>query len=157
MSTTHRIPAGIYSARGIAGSEQYGTTSNGNDQIVVDLTLLADADGREVGEQVSVFLVFSDKAAPFSIERLRALGWTGTDLSQLDGIDRQEVQVQVKYEEYRGEQKMKVEILTGGGRVALKNQLDASGKKAFAAKFADLAKATAGPATAKASGSGPMF
>lgn len=143
---THRIAAGTYRGRGIAGSEQYGTTSNGNDQIVVDLALI------DIGEQVSTFLVFSEKAAPYSVERLRALGWKGTDLSQLSGIDSQEVEVEVRYEQYQGDEKMKVEIRTGGGRVALKNTLDDKGKKAFAAKFAGLVKAVpaaAGAAAAK--------
>ena len=63
-----RIQAGTYVGRGIAGSEQYGTTSNGNDQIVVNLMLT------DIGEEVSTFLVFSEKAAPYSIERLRTMG-----------------------------------------------------------------------------------
>lgn len=130
-----RIQAGTYRARAIAGSEQYGTTSNGNDQIVVLLDL------PDIGEQVSTFLVFSEKAAPYSIERLRALGWGGADLSDLAGLGEAEVEVSVAYETYQGEEKMKVQVLTGGG-VTLKNKLDDRGKRAFAAKYADLAKAT---------------
>jgi hypothetical protein len=133
--SAHRIDAGVHRGRGIAGTEQYGTTSNGNDQIVVDLDLF------DIGEKVSTFLVFSDAAAPYSMERLRALGWAGTDLTNLTGIDKSEVQVEVKYEMYQGEEKMKVQILTGGG-VVLKNKLDDKGKKAFAARYANLAKST---------------
>lgn len=132
-----RIEPGIYKARAVAGSEQYGETSNGNDQIVLNLTLL------ESGDTVSTFLVFSDKAAPYSIDRLRKCGWSGADLAKLDGIDANEVDVEVKYEEYKGEMKMKVQIITGG-TVTLEKQFDAKGKKAFAAKHAALAKATLG-------------
>jgi hypothetical protein len=135
---SNRIAAGTYRAQAIAGSEQYGTTSNGNDQIVIDLDLL------DVGERVSTFLVFSDKAAQYSIDRLRAAGWKGDDLSKLDGLGSVECEVEVKYEEYQGEQKMKVQIRTGGA-VKLKDQLDDKGKKAFAAKYKDLAKSVAAP------------
>lgn len=146
---SNRIEAGNYRGKAIAGSEQYGTTSNGNDQIVIDLDLL------DVGERVSTFLVFSEKAAPYSMKRLRACGWEGTDLSNLSGIDKNEVDVEVKYEEYQGEMKMKVQIVTGGS-VVLENQFDEKGKKAFAAKFANLAKATT-PKTPPAAAGGPKF
>lgn len=132
---THRIEAGIYRARALSGSAQTGHTSNGNEQIVLTLDLL------DIGEQVSAFIVFTDKSAPYSMERLRALGWKGTDLTNLDGIDSNEVNVEVKYEMYQGTEKMKVEIRTGGG-VVLKDKMDDKGKRAFAAKYAALAKAT---------------
>jgi hypothetical protein len=138
----HRIEAGTYRARAIKGSEQYGQTSNGNDQIVIDLDLL------DLGEKISTFLVFTDKAAQWSLDRLRACGWTGDDLSNLDGIDANEVEVEVAYEMYKGEEKMKVQIRTSGGAVKLKDQLDDKGKKAFAAKYRDLAKSVTAKAPA---------
>ncbi len=136
---SNRIAAGTYRGRAIKGSEQYGQTSNGNDQIVIDLDLF------ELGEKVSTFLVFTDKAAQYSLDRLRACGWTGDDLSNLSGIDANEVDVSVKYEMWEGQERMKVQILTGGGAVKLKDQLDDKGKKAFAAKYRDLAKTVAAP------------
>jgi hypothetical protein len=132
-----KIPAGTYRAKGIAGSEQYGVTSNGNDQVVLDLELF------DIGEMVSTFLVFTDAAAQYSIDRLRALGWSGADLSNLSGIDQNEVEVRVKYDVYKGEEKMKVEILTGGSRVKLQDQMDDRAKKAFAAKFSSYTRGSA--------------
>lgn len=133
--SNQRIPEGNYRGKGIAGSEQYGETSNKNDQIVIELELL------DLGEKVSTFLVFSDKAAPYALQRLRALGWTGDNLADLSGIDANEVDVRVFYEEYQGKTTMKVDIVTAGG-VVLASQLDDKGKKAFAAKYANLAKTT---------------
>lgn len=138
-----KIAAGTYRGRGIAGSEQYGSTSNGNDQIVIDLDL------PDIGEQVSTFLVFSDKAAPYAIQRLRALGWQGSDLSNLDGIDANEVDVEIRYEMYKGEEKMKVEIRTGGGRVQLQNTYDEKSKRGFAAKYAKLCAGAPAPTNAR--------
>lgn len=128
------IEAGQYKGRAIAGSEQYGKTTNGNDQIVLEL----DLGG---GTSVSTFLYFTDAAAQYAIKRLRACGWTGDDLSNLVGIDANEVDVSVKYEEYNGEQKMKVDIITGG-TVTLDKPLDDKEKRAFAARFKGLAAAS---------------
>ena len=130
------IEAGTYRAVAVKGSEQYGQTTNGNDQIVITMDL------PDIGEQVSVFLVFSDKAAPHSMKRLRLAGWQGDDLANLDGLGSRECEVVVKYEDWQGQQKMKVEILAGG-TVTLANVLDDKGKKAFGAKFKKLAAATA--------------
>lgn len=143
------IEAGIYKCRGIAGSEQYGSTTNGNDQIALNLDLF------EIGQQVTTFLVFTDASAQFGIDRLRALGWEGDDLSNLAGIDKAEAQVQIKYEEYQGKQQMRVQILTGGG-VVLQNQMNDASKRAFAAKFKSLATASRA-GTAKPAGSGAEF
>jgi hypothetical protein len=129
------IAAGVYRGRAVAGSEQYGTTNNGTDQIAIDL----DLDG---GHRVSTFLYFSDKAAKYSIQRLRSLGWQGSDLSNLVGIDANDVDVEIKYEEYQGELKMKVNIVAGG-TVTLDKPLDDKGKKAFAARFKALASESA--------------
>lgn len=150
-NTTHRIPAGTYRAQAVPGSEQYGTTSGGNDQIVVEIELL------DLGERASTFLVFSDAAAPYAIDRLRAMGWTGGDLTNLEGLGSQECEVLVKYEFYDGKDRMKVEVLTGGGRVVLKDQLDEKGKKAFAAKYADIVKQKPATAPKASGGSKPLF
>lgn len=138
-----KIAAGTYRGRGIAGSEQYGSTSNGNDQIVIDIDL------PDIGEQVSTFLVFSEKSAPYSIQRLRALGWQGTDLARLDGIDANEVDVEIRYEMYQGQEKMKVEIRTGGGRVQIQNAYDEKSKRGFAAKYAKLCAGAPVPTNAR--------
>jgi hypothetical protein len=127
-----RIEEGTYRARAVEGSEQYGQTSKGNDQIVIDLDL-------ETGDRVSTFLFFSEKAAPHSIKRLRACGWKGNDLSDLKGIGAEEVDVRVYYEDYEGKESMKVEIATGGTVVlADKDRYDAKGKAAFAKRFQNL-------------------
>lgn len=149
MTEEKRIPGGVYKGRGIAGSEQYGATSNGNDQIALDLALA------DIGETATTFLIFTDKSAEFSIQRLRALGWQGDDLSDLTGIDRNEVDVEIKYEVWEGKERMRVQILTGGGRVVLQQTMDTKAKKAFAAKFKGVVQATT--AAAKSGGSGAEF
>lgn len=127
------IPAGFYRARAVAGSEQHGTTSNGFDQVAFDVVL---TDGEYAGLRLTTFLVFSDASSKYSLDRLKACGWSGGN--DLGGIDRNEVTVQVKYEQYQGKQQLKVEIQTGGGRVELKNPMSEAQKRGFYAKLNEL-------------------
>lgn len=136
---SEEIKPGIYKGRGIAGSEQFGKTSNGHDQVVIDLTIDVDGNSR----RVSTFLVFTDKSKSFSLDRLRALGWAGGDA--LVGIDKNEVDVEVRYEEYQGKRQMKIEVMTGGGTFKIKEEMAISERRAFMAGLnADLKNAQVG-------------
>lgn len=140
---SEKIEEGIYDGRGVEGSAQHGTSQNGTEQVAIDLDIPA------LGRQVTTFLFFSDAAAPYALERLRALGWQGSDDPAFPGISTNEVKIQIKYEEYQGKQQMKVDIVTGGGRVTLKNTMSEQEKRGFMSRIAKLDK-QAGPATAKA-------
>jgi len=96
---------------------------------------LKDASGQSLGS-MTTFLYFSPEAAPYSYERLRALGWQGKGADDVDetmaGIDTNEVDVRVtqpeNYKASDGTTKMgtsKLEILTGGGKVTIAKKLDA--------------------------------
>jgi hypothetical protein len=146
------VQAGFYKGRGIAGSEQYGVAGTGTDQIAVDV------DVPSVGRALTVFLYFSDGAAPYAIEKLRAMGWQGNDLANLVGIDANEVDVSVKYKEYQGKQRIEVDVVAGGGgRVKLETTMSHAQKAAFAARMKpfvvganNLGASTQRPAPARA-------
>lgn len=156
------IPSGTYRGKGVLNSEQLGRTPNGTEQIVLELELVVPMAGDvEERKRVSTFLYFSEKAAPYSIERLQALGWTGDDVGQpLVGIDRNEVDVSVSYETFEGKERMRVDILTGGGRVQLKHQMNDAERRQFGARFKSLVK-SAQPSAAQqplqSTGTGPRF
>jgi|SRR5579859_2147207 len=134
MNETQKIPAGAYRGKGIAGSDQTGHTSKGTEQLAVDLQLL------DLGRRVTTFLSFSEAAAPFSIERLQAMGWTGeNDGQHLVGIDRNEVTVILKYEEYQGKLQMRVDILTTRG-FSFDKPMNDQEKRGFFSRLNDLAK-----------------
>lgn len=141
---SQEIPAGFYRGRAIAGSEQYGNTRNGGEQLVIDV------DVPSLGRALSVFLYFTDKAAPYALEKLRACGWAGDDVTKLVGIDKNEVDVAVKYETYNGEERMKVDIQAGGGgRVKLDAPMDDKSKRMFGARVAQMLKQSPGNGVAK--------
>lgn len=57
-------------------------------------------------------LVFGGDAGPYSLDRLRALGWEGDDIRNLDGIDKNDVDVEVQYETFEDKRRMRVQIVT---------------------------------------------
>jgi hypothetical protein len=150
------IKAGYYKARGIAGTEQHGHAANGSEQIALELDVaLSDQETR----RLTTILSFGGKAASYSIERLKALGWDGSD--QLRGIDKNEVEVEIKYEEYQGKVSMRVEIKYGdGGRFAFKKPMSEPEKRGFMSALskqaAQLGGSGNGAAPAAAGGGYPQ-
>lgn len=73
----------------------------------------------ELSRTLTSPLYFSPQAKPFSLERMRAMGWEGglskEDVTDLKGIDKNEVDVEIRIEEYEGKLRPKVQILSGGG------------------------------------------
>lgn len=149
------IKAGYYKARGIPGTEQHGYASGGGEQISVELDVyISDQETR----RLTTILAFAGKAAPISIDRLKALGWDGS--GELKGIGANEVEVEIKYETNPAKPeegpKMKVEVKTDGGRFSFKKPMSEPEKRGFMANLskqaAQLAAGT--PAAAPAAGGG---
>lgn len=150
------IKAGYYKARGVAGTEQFGLSGTGGEQISVELDV-------QISDQESVrlttILAFSGKAMAISIDRLKALGWDGSN--ELRGIDQNEVDVEVKYElnPQKPEQppQMRVEIKTNGGRFAFKAPMAEQEKRGFLSRLSQEAKRldAGSGAPAAAAGRGP--
>ena len=127
------IAPGTYRARAIAGEEEYAVSGSGGEQIIIPLDV---NDGATV-HRMRTYLAFAGKAGPFSIARLRACGWTGTDVTCLSGIDRNEVDVEVKEEAFQGKMRTIVEIVS---RPSAK-PLDDAAKRSFRDRMRELAVA----------------
>lgn len=146
------IPAGTYAVRAIKGSEQYGYAKTGTPQVGIDLEFIG---GEHEGAMVTTVLFFSENAKKFSFDRLRALGWSGDDVGDLTGIDTNEVQAVVKHETFDGKERMKVEILTGGGGMKFEKTMDPAQRRAFGASLrSDAAATRRGPAQPAATANG---
>lgn len=139
------IAEGYYRAQAVGTDEphvQLGTSSNGNDQVAIELKLL------DVDRTVFTVLTFSDAAKPFAIERLKALGWKGGQ--SFDGITDNEVRVRAKRETYTdrtGASKTvtKFDIMTGAG-FSFQAPMADKQKRAF---FASLTNGAARPPSRK--------
>ena len=126
---------GIYKGKAVKRPDgtlaSYGERENGNLELMIDVSIKFD-DGTRVR---SVPQYINDKTLDFVIERLRACGWKGDDISNLAGIDTQEVDIEISEEEYQGKKRNKYNIMTGGGRFSVQKPID---PKMFNAKFAAL-------------------
>jgi len=109
---------------------QFGKSANGNLEILVAMII------PELGATKTVPLSFSEKAAPFSRERLVIMGVEEKDIATLSGIDKNEVDVQAVVEHYDGKDRIKWQILTGAaGQFTTSNPI--SGRE-FAANLAAM-------------------
>lgn len=143
-----RIPAGFHNVRGVGGSGQMGFATSGTEQVSVEVEFVELADK----PRGTTFLYFSEKAEVDSVKKLKAMGWDGGD--GLDGIDKNIVRASVKYEEYQGKRRMKIDIFAGG-RFEMKNQMNDQQKRGFFARLREVDKRQgAAPAAGGGSGAG---
>lgn len=125
---------GDFKGKFVPGTMQFGVSSNGNEQMALNLAL---ADGRTLTTTLS----FTEAARPYSVERLVALGWKeGTPL--VDEALSNEVTVRVQEREYKGEKQIDVQIVTGsGGSFKFKEQMGEAQKRAFLQRLTGVAPA----------------
>lgn len=124
------IPAGHYQGRVVAGEGAFGETKKGDVEAVIPMVITGG--DLEAPERVTVRLYFSEKAEKYSVEKLRAIGWKGGDLTFVDCPN--EVTVEIKYELYEGEERMKADIMTG----PVVKPLEPARARAFSARLAGL-------------------
>ena len=148
MTDEGKVPAGFYRGRAIEGSEDFGMSDKG-EQLALGVEIPS------LSRRFTVFMSFSDAAMKYSVEKLRACGWTGEDITNLAGVSKNEVDISVKYETWKGEERMKVDIYAGGGRVKLDNPLDERQKREFAARMKGFLKSSATPAARPANAAPP--
>lgn len=142
------IPEGFYRAVAVqVDTEEYGpqwaqfgTTKNGNDQVVVVFEII---DGPCMGRRLTWFGYFTKDTTKRTLESLRYCGWKGDDLMALPNqeID-QEVQLVVKHETYEGKTHARIAWVNnpGGGGVKLANPMGESARRTFAARMREYAK-----------------
>ncbi|MDO9016640.1 MAG: hypothetical protein Q8S73_41200 [Deltaproteobacteria bacterium] len=101
------LPQGHYRAR--IAQRGWDKTQNGDPQYVVEFVI---THGREVNARVLLRTNFSEKAAKFSIERLRRLGWRGWDLATLDAATlAEEHTIEISHREYEGKTYLDVDVV----------------------------------------------
>jgi hypothetical protein len=125
------LSPGYYRARAVEYA--LGKTQNGTRQVAVRFEVL-DEQGAPGGERVTWYGYFTEKTAERTLESLQYCGWEGDDVTDLTGIERNEVQIVVEHEEYEGKTNARVAWVNraGGGSIAIKAPLDEAEKAAFA-------------------------
>jgi hypothetical protein len=92
-----------------------------------------DTDGEE--KFVSWRGFFTEATTERTIESLRAMGFEGDDLSNLVGLDKNEVELVVEDEEYEGKTYARVQWVNKPRGPGVKNQLEGQKLGAFAAQM----------------------
>ena len=144
------INDGIYECKA-TGVAEYGVTDTGTDQIAVEVEIYGPE--KEVIETRSTYLSFTEKAAPYAIDKLRALGFNGDSLADLVGLGSKVARCSVKTEEYQGKMSQKVDVFGEKGP-AFKNAMSPENKRQFAARFNNLLSAPKGAPRSSNGGGG---
>src|SRR5262249_11788611 len=117
-----------------------GLSGTGKEQVAVRFRM---TEGEHEGKTVLWYSYFNTQEnATRTLNSLRACGWIGDDLSDLQGIENNEVEIVLEVEEYEGKTRTKVRWVNamGGGPILTKRMSDAE-KKAFSARMKGLAVA----------------
>jgi hypothetical protein len=130
--TAPLIEEGAWKARCCAWD--MGTTqSTGNEQVGLDFVIL---EGPNTGSHITWYGYFTDDTWERTVESLRLCGWGGSDLSDLSGVDSNEVRIVIEHEaDLQGEYRARVKWVNNLGGVAMKNRMDVGAQKAFAQKM----------------------
>lgn len=108
------IQAGRYTGRAKPETLIFGYAKNGGEQVAMNIEIISEGfEGQSVGWYGS----FAGKAAPITLRQLRDAGWTGDSLTDASGLGSVDVDLDVRFEEYEGKDRMKVAIYPVGGFV----------------------------------------
>jgi hypothetical protein len=148
------IEAGRYKARGVEAA--LGVTGTGKEQVAV---LVEVTDGPAKGEQLTWYGFFTDATVERTFESLRYLGWSGDDLTDLRGIDANEVTIIVEHET-GSDNKVRPRVKwinAPGGGLAMKDKMPENAARAFAQRMRGFAVASRNkaPKAAPANGTRP--
>lgn len=141
-------PIGTYRARAMRG--EFGESKKkGTAYVRVPFQIV---DGEHKGEVVQWGGYFTDKTTERTIESLRSCGCTfpGDDVTNLEGLGTQDVEVVVEHETYTrddGEERMvaKVQWVNGLGGIPEEQKMSDTRKRSFASQMKGAIKATSKP------------
>lgn len=134
---------GRYVMRGIAGA--LGKANTGTPQIGIELMV---TQGESEGQRITYYGFFTPNASEYTFKTMRDLGWEGDDITNLAGLDKNEVTVYVGTEVHEGKQRQKVKAIYPLGGAGIANPLSDTEAKVLAAqmKGAAIASRSAKPA-----------
>lgn len=142
------ISEGTYTAR--AKEAKLGHTSGGAEQVGVLFEITTE--GPFKGHGITWYGYFTEKTIERTIEALRMLGWTGTDIAKLN-VEGGEANIVVEHDTYNDKTSAKVQWVNrpGSGGIAMKDEM----KPAAALSFAEKMKAKVAAFDAKRAASQP--
>jgi hypothetical protein len=121
------------SFRARAQSATLGYAGTGTAQVAVRFEI---TDSEYAGKTATWFGSFTERSWDRTVESLRHCGWQGDDISDLTGIDQNEVELVMEEEEHNGAWRTRPRWVNAlGGGVGLKEAMTQDQLRAFAAKM----------------------
>jgi hypothetical protein len=131
------LEIGLYRAKAV--DHQFGVAETGTEQVAVTFEVCV---GPASGERITWYGFFTEAAAKRTLESLRTCGWEGDDVTNLVGVDKLEVELDVVHENYNGELRPRVRWVNKPGGVKMKRPMTEEQKRALAVRMKGLALAT---------------
>lgn len=104
----------------------------GTEQILIKFAI---EEGQHAGETVYWTGSFTDKSFDFTMESLRTCGFEGDDLSNLESLSNNQVQLVIDEEEYDDKTYSRVQFINKIGSMAIKGAMSDAEKAEFAARM----------------------
>ncbi len=124
------LSVGTFRAKAVSGA--LGFDGKNNAQVVVSFRFL---EGPNLGVVGTWYGSFSGKAEARTLESLRFCGWAGDDLSNLVGIDANEVLLVVGEDTFNGKTSTRIEWVNEVGAVRMKAAMTPEQAKEFAKRM----------------------
>jgi hypothetical protein len=151
---------------GPVGSKRYVTAVCHNFEIEADeektkhvICSLRIVEGPETGRDLVWRGYLTEKAAPYTLQALKAMGWHGSKLSRAmqEGLGSLKVNVRLVVEEYNGKISEKADrVYEPKAKSFVKTPVDAATASSFDALFEAIAANVEGPANADANKAPPL-
>lgn len=128
------LDVGTYRARAV--NAWFGYTSvKGTEMVTVTFEII---EGDWQGQTIDWQGYFTEKTYQRTIAALRTMGWQGSDLRDLSGIDANDVAIVVGHEEYNGNLRARVQWVNpveGGGKIGMQGAMDEAQLADFAERM----------------------
>ncbi len=136
------IPEGKYTARA-TGAYDFGHTEAGNEQVGVAFKI---TEGPHAGTVLTWYGYFNtEDNIRRTMKALRVCGWTGDDVTRLEGITANEVTVVVEVNEFNGRRTPRIAFVQSAA-VAMKSVMREQQKQSLAERMRGYAVASRAPA-----------
>ena len=112
------IAEGTYTARA-QGTPIFAASKKGSEYVSIDMQITA---GEHAGERLPWRGWLTPRAAPYTSDSLRALGWDGDTLTNLGPLDT-EVQIVVVHETYEGTVSARIRYVNAIGHIPSESRL----------------------------------
>ncbi len=137
---SNELQTGTFRIRAVPGSQDFGVSNAGNEQIAVAIEFL---DGPNKGRRAVWYGSFTEKTEDRTLESLRYLGWSNDDLMNMAGLGEAEAEAVLEDEVGQdGKSRIRVKWINRVRGPAFKNRLDGGDLAAFSQRMKGKAVAT---------------